>query len=539
MDLAINNAWVVDFEKLDFNRLSIGIKGGLIARISQNPIKAKEVIEADGLYLSTGLIDCHCHIESTHLTPKGFAEAVVEKGTLFAVADCHEIANVFGRKGLEFFINDAKDTEMQLKFALPSCVPATEFATSGGKIDLEDVKYFLGFDDVVSLGELMNVPGVVNRDEKFMKMIELAKRKNKRINGHAPHLDVQTLKLYKEAGVEDDHESYDYDELKQKIELGFFVFLREGSSEHSTDDAYKIIKEHPDKVAFCSDDKSVGDILEKGHIDYNLRKAISLGINPALALKVASFNGLKYYGLDEFLGIKKGKRAYLVLFDDKFRPKISITDGKIYKSTHKKSKPPKEFLNSIKVKTPIELPKIKHKNIAIGLENGSLITQKLSIERQEKEFSIKDDILKLVVIERYGHNNKAACFVKGFSLKKGAMATSLAHDCHNIVAVGTSDEKIKTAILTIMEMQGGQVVVDGDKITRLALPIGGIVSNDGAKDIKESVIALKQAAKELGCKLDDPLGMLSFLALEVIPHIKLTDKGLFDVDKFCYIEENL
>ncbi|WP_025209646.1 adenine deaminase [Hippea sp. KM1] len=538
MDLAINNAWVVDFDKLRFDKLSIGIKDGLIAKISPTPIKAKEAIDAEGLYLSTGLIDCHCHIESTHLTPKGFAEAVIDKGTLFAVADCHEIANVFGRKGLEFFIDDARDVDMQLRFAVPSCVPATGFATSGGRIDPDDVEYFLGFDEVVSLGELMNVPGVINRDEKFIKMIELARMHNKRVNGHAPHLDAQTLKLYKEAGVEDDHESYDYDELKQKIELGFFVFIREGSSEHSTNEAYKIIKEYPDRVAFCSDDKSVGDILEKGHIDYNLRKAISLGIEPALALKVASFNGLKYYGLDEFLGIKEGKRAYLVLFDEKFMPKTSITNGKIYKSIHKKSSPPEAFLNSIKVKTPIELPKIKHKGIAIGLKNGSLITQKLSIAHQEEEFNTKDDILKLVVIERYGHNNKAACFVKGFLLKKGAMATSLAHDCHNIVAVGTSDEEIERAVSAIIEMQGGQVVVNNDKITRLALPIGGIVSSDEPENIKESVIALKQAARELGCGLDDPLGMLSFLSLEVIPHIKLTDKGLFDVDKFCYIEEN-
>ena len=533
MDIAINNTLIADFDSLSFKKLNIGIKDGIIEEISQTPIKAKKVIDASGFYLSPGFIDCHCHIESTHLMPSQFAKAVKKHGTLHVVADDHEIANVFGRKGLELFINDAKNSQINIRFAVPSCVPATEFATSGGKLDLEDIKYFLNFDEVVSLGELMNVPAVVNRDEKFMKMIETAKAKGKRINGHAPHLNHETLKAYKDVGVEDDHESYDYDELKEKIELGFFVFLREGSTEHSTDKAYKIIEEYPDKVAFCTDDKSINDILSKGHIDYNLRKAIKNGIDPILALKTASFNGLKYYGLDEFSSIEVGKKAFLILLNQEFEVVNTFTPN--IKEAAKKEENEK-FKKSIIVDMPVILPEIENKKIAIGIKDGSLITEKINIENVKGEFDLKNDLLKLVVIERYGHNNKAACFVKGFNIKNGALATSLAHDCHNIVAVGSSNENIKKAVETIIQMQGGQVVIkDGKLEAKMNLPVGGIVSDKEPEEIAKDVDNLREKAKSIGCSLTDPFGMLSFMALEVIPHIKLTDKGLFDVDRFEYI----
>ena len=536
MDLVIENALVPDFEKLTFEKLYVGIKDGKIRKLSKSPIKAKERVDAKNFYLSPGLIDCHCHIESTHLLPSGFAKAVSRFGTLHVVADCHEIANVFGVDGVRLFIENSKQSEININFAIPSCVPATDFATSGGRIDVDDVEKLLKDEKIVALGELMNVPGVVAGDERFIKMIQLTKKAGKRVNGHAPHLDSQTLKKYIERGVEDDHESYTYDELKQKIELGLFVFLREGSTEFTEDRAYKVIKEYPERVAFCTDDKSVGDILKSGHINYNLKKAVKNGIEPILALKAASYNGLRYYGLNEYSEVKPDKKAYLVLFDKEFNAKKLIIDGKIARKKDSVStKTPDRFKHSIHVKTPLTLPDIKIKNLAIKVNDGSLITEKMEIEEQKGEFNLGEDLLKMVVVERYGHGFSSACFVHGFGLKRGAMATSLAHDCHNIVAVGTSSEELKRVIEKVIELSGGQVVSDGERLEYLKLEVGGITTEQNPEDVAKRVESLKKLSHSIGCKLTSPLDMLSFMALEVIPHIKLTDRGLFDVDKFSYI----
>jgi len=536
VDLQIKNVLVVDFENLTFKKLNVGIKDSIIAQLSQSEILAKENLNGDGLYLSPGLVDCHCHIESTHLTPSRFAQIVSRFGTLYVVADCHEIANVAGIDGLNYFMDNAKSSSINIFFAIPSCVPATPFATSGGKIDIEDVKKLIKNEMVLSLGELMNVPGVVNGEQKFLEMIKITKKAGKRINGHAPHLDLETLKKYRERGVEDDHESYSYDEIKQKLELGFFVFLREGSAEITEDKAYKIVNEYPDRVAFCTDDKTVGDILNTGHINYNVKKAIKNGIDPALALKVASFNGLKYYGLDKYSEIKVGNVANLVLFDKEFNAKTVIVNGKPLRKQETISAKTPDFLkNSIHVKAPVFIPKIKNKSIAIKVNDGSLITDKLTVEPLGDEYDLKKDLLKLTVIERYGNGFSSACLIHGFGLKKGALASSLAHDCHNIVAVGTSDELLAKAIEKIIKMHGGQVVFDGESFTTLPLEIGGIVTSEEPKKVAKMVEKLKVAAHKLGCKLKSPFDTLSFMALEVIPHIKLTDKGLFDVDNFKYV----
>ncbi len=537
MDIAINNAYIPDFENLKFKKANVGIKEGKIALISTKPITADRMIDAKNGYLTPGLIDCHCHIESSHLMPSSFGNEILKHGTLHAVCDCHEIANVKGRNGLEFFINDAHNTPCNLKFAIPSCVPATDFATSGGKIDVEDVEYFLNFEDVVALGELMNMPAVINRDEKFMKMIEITKKHKKHINGHAPHLTGVDLDRYIAAGVEDDHENETYEEIKEKLQKGMHIFIREGSAEKTQDSAYRIINEYPDSVMFCTDDKTIGDIKKEGHINHNLKKAIKLGINPVLAIKVASYNGLKYYGLDKYSEIKTDNFAYLVLFDENFDVKTVILDGKIVSETQTKHDIPKELLHTINLNKVDEVPSIEHKNISMVVESGSLITKKETVEKNTKEFDIEKDILKLCVFERYGNSNKSACRIKGFGLKKGAIASSLAHDCHNIIAVGVSDDAILTAVNEVIRLQGGLVLFDGQNLYSLPLNVGGIVSSKNADDVVEDVELLQEKLKEIGCTLDDGFATLSFMALEVIPHIKLTDKGLFDVDRFEYVKD--
>lgn len=534
--IVINNANVPDFKNMRFIRANVVIENGVISSISQEAVEAEHSLDAQGGYLTPGLIDCHCHIESSHLLPANFGNEIAKYGSLFAVCDCHEIANVKGAEGVAMFMDDAKQSVCSLKFAVPSCVPATEFATSGGKIDVEDVEYFMSFKDVVALGELMNVPGVINRDDKFMKMIEITKRHKKRVNGHAPHLSSEMLKKYIEAGVEDDHESETYEELKEKIEAGMHVFIREGSAEKTDDDAYRIINEYPDRVMFCTDDKTVGDIRKHGHINYNLKKAISLGIEPILALRAATYNGFKYYNLDEYGDVAVGKRAHLVLFDREFNLKNVIIEGEIFKNGAAEHNIPIRFLNTINIKSVKSIPKIEHKGLCVSVSNGSLITDKVAVEDSLPEFDIEDDILKLCVFERYGHNNRSACRIKGFGLKNGAIASSLAHDCHNIVAVGTSDEAIKIVVNTIIERQGGMALSDGKSVYFMPLTVGGIVSLDGADSVVENVEQLRKLAKELGSRLDDAFAILSFMALEVIPHLKLTDRGLFDVDSFKYVE---
>ena len=533
MDIAINGVYIPDFESMRFLKKNVGIDNGVIVSISKDYIKAKKTIEADEFYLIPGLIDNHCHIESSHLTPSNFGNEIAKHGTLHAVCDCHEIANVKGRKGLEFFIDEAKNSVCNLKFAISSCVPATEFATSGGRIDVEDVDYFMQFKEVVALGELMNVPGVINRDEKFMKMIEIARKYNKRVNGHAPHLSGGKLSEYISAGVEDDHESETYEELKEKLEKGLRVFIREGSAEQTQDDAYRIINEYPERVMFCSDDKTVGDIMAYGHMDYNLKKAISLGIDPILAVKAATYNGLLYYGLDEFSEVKEGKRAYLVLLDEDFNVANVIVGGEIYTGKKTHSSIPDEFLNTLKIEKIDNVPSIENKEIAMGVTSGSLITERVNISRNV-EYDLDADLLKLCVFERYGHNNKSACLIKGFGLKVGAIASSLAHDCHNIVAVGVSDESIKRVVNAVIENRGAMALFDGEKIYTLPLEVGGIVSSEDAQSVAKKVDMLKAKARQIGCSLKDPFATLSFMALEVIPHLKLTDKGLFNVDKFQY-----
>jgi adenine deaminase len=535
MDLAINNVLIPDFAKLSFTRGNIGIEGDTISTISDVPLEADTIIDGHGGYLTPGLIDTHCHIESSYLLPSMFGNALVKHGVLHAVCDCHEVSNVKGREGLEFFINESKNSACNIKFAVPSSVPATDFATSGGRIDVEDVEYFLKFDEVVALGELMNVPAVINRDEKFMKMIALAKKHKKKVNGHAPSLTGDALDMYISAGVDDDHESESYDELKEKLNKGLNVFIREGSAEKTEDDAYRIINEYPDNVMFCTDDESVGDIVNKGNVSYNLRKAISLGIEPILAFKVASYNGLKYYGLDEFSQIKLGNKASMVIFDENFNVKTSIINGKIFKDTLEKPKLPEAFLHTINLKPIIEAPKIKNNTIAISVKNGSLITDKIEFSKN-MEIDVDGDILKLCLFERYGHNRKSACFIKGFGLKKGAIATSLSHDCHNILAVGTSDSDIIRVVNKIIETQGGLALFDGNDIYTLNLNVCGIVSQESAEKVAKNIELLKNLAKDMGSKMDDAFASLSFMALEVIPHLKLTDFGLFDVDRFEYVQ---
>ena len=541
MDIALNNVTIPDFSETRLFTGSIGITGNRIETVSTSPLQADMVIDGKGRCVSPGLIDCHCHIESSFLTPLHFGNTVSRLGTLHVVADCHEISNVAGRKGLDFFMENSRDSLCNILFAVPSCVPATPFATSGGRLDLDDILYFLKKKRVVALGELMNVPGVIARDAHFMEMIEAARRLGKRVNGHAPGLQDDALAAYAGAGVDDDHESESYHELAAKIDAGLHVFIREGSAEHSHIDSYRMLIDHPDRVSFCTDDKSINDILDSGHINYHLRKAVQAGIGVAAALRAASFTGLRYYGLDEYAEIKPGSRASLLMFRDTeyFEPEIVISEGKIVEACYPESQVPAFLQDSINAE-PVNastIPRIseKHSGIAIGVDNGSLITRRVSITPETHVPDIERDLLKLIVIERYGHGNASACLIQGFGLRTGALASSVAHDCHNIIAVGVNDQAISDAVNTIIRNHGGLALHDGKNGFSLPLTVGGIVSDMEPELLAEKLREMRNQAHRLGSTLTDPFAALSFMALEVIPHLKLTDRGLFDVDTFQYV----
>ena len=539
MDIAINNVFIPDFRKRKFLKTSVGIKNGVISQISEDNIDAEIMVDGTDKYLTPGLIDCHCHIESSYLLPSLFGNVIANCGTLHCVADCHEIANVAGRKGLQFFMENAVSSSINIKFSVPSCVPATSFATSGGSIGLDDIQYFLECEEVVALGELMNIPAVISQDKKTMKMISLAKKKKKRVNGHAPDLSGEDLKRYITAGVDDDHESETYQELKEKLDAGLNVFLREGSAEKTEKEAYKIIEEYPDNVMFCTDDKSINDIFESGHINFHLRKAVKAGVSPILALKAASYNGLNYYGLNEYSEVKTGNKASLVLFNDlkSFNIEKIILDGRFHKYKYHKPLIADFLKHSLNIKTISQIPDIPDniKGICIYVKDGSLITEKIRANKDTPEYYTKEDILKLVVFERYGHGYSSAARIKGFGLKRGAIASSLSHDCHNIIAVGADDTQIKRAINVIIDCDGGIAVIDGSEIYAIPLHVGGIVSDENPLIFAKKLEEARKKARNLGCAFNDPMGTLSFMALEVIPHLKLTDRGLFDVDSFTYI----
>lgn len=538
-DVAVNNCLIPDFEKNTFLKVCVGIQGNLISYIGKKRIDAEVVIEAENKILTPGLIDGHCHVESSMLPPSVFGNLVAQFGTLYVVSDNHEIANILGVKGIRLFMKDAGSSLSKIFFAIPSSVPATRFVKSGAKITAKSIKRLIEERDVISIGEMMNVYGVINDDEPYRSIIGLAKEKNILINGHFPFKDREMLGRYISKGISDDHESETYDDLKSKIEAGMFVFIREGSAETTQDLAYRIISEYPDRVGFCTDDKNVFDLKKTGSIIFNLRKAIKLGTDPILALRAATYNTFNHYGLNKYSQIKEGNFANLVLFKDFKEFEISkvIVNGKIIERFSKEKKRfSKLFFNTFKVtKDDVVIPEIEErlKSFCILVRDKSLITELFSTEKNE--FDLSEDILKLVVISRYEENKGSACKIKGFGLKRGAIATSISHDCHNVICVGADDLSIKKAVEKVFELKGGLVYFDGNEFTQVGLPLAGILSDLDEDSLIDDLTRINSIVRKNGSSLSDPFGTLSFMALEVIGHVKLTVNGLFDVDRFKFI----
>ena len=499
-------------------------------------------------YILPGFIDSHVHIESSMLVPSEFARLAVVHGTVATISDPHEIANVCGMEGVEFMIENGKTVPFKFNFGAPSCVPATTFETAGASLNSADVEKLLQRDEIKYLSEMMNFPGVLFKDEEVMKKIAAAHRLGKPVDGHAPGLRGEKAKKYIDAGIYTDHECYTAEEALDKLQYGMKVLIREGSAAKNFDALIDLLHDYPEMIMFCSDDKHP-DNLVLGHINQLCARAVAKGIGIFKILKAACVNPVHHYKLDVGLLKESDAADFIVVKDLKnFEVVKTFIDGKLVaeegvsniKTT--KSGIVNNFSCNKKTVEDFVAKWNGEKEIdVIEALDGQLITNKLSFEPKiENDKIVSDavkDILKIVVVNRYNNAPVAKAFIKNFGLKKGAMASSVAHDSHNIVAVGVDDESICKAVNLVIEKQGGVSAVSNNKEMIVALPVAGLMSNEDGYTVAANYTAIdKMTKEELGSTLGSPFMTLSFMALLVIPHLKLSDKGLFDGDKFEFIK---
>jgi adenine deaminase len=538
-DLLMANARIVNVFNGEIEAGNVAICGDRIAGVGDYR-QGKQTMDLGGKYIAPGLINGHIHPESSMLDIGQYARAVVPHGTTALVTDLHEIANVCGLEGIRYVLESARRLPFDLFLMAPSCVPATQLETSGASLGPEEIRQILRWKECIGLGEVMNFPGVINGDEAVLKKISLAK--DKIIDGHAPGLTGKNLSAYIAAGIHSDHESVTLDEAKEKLRQGMFIMIREGSAEKNLEALLPLVTDKTYKrCLFVVDDRTCVDLLGDGDIDAVVRKAISLGLEPVRAIQLATINPAQYFRQDQLGAVAPGYMANLMVLDDLARLKIALVfyRGQLVAREGKPLFPtPKAaaggLTNTVKIKPlaieALRLPASGETRPIIEVVPGQIITRK----RLEKIKAIPDlgrDILKLVVVERHkATGNIGVGLVSGFGLKRGALASSIAHDSHNIIAVGTSDNDILAAIKEIEHLQGGLVATAGGKVlASLALPVAGLLSGEPLEVVVSKLEGLEKIAAELGTKLASPFATLSFLALPVIPEIRLTDRGLIEV----------
>lgn len=489
-----------------------------------------------------GFIDSHIHIESSLLVPTEFARLASIHGTVATVSDPHEIANVMGKEGVKYMIEAGKKVPFKFYFGAPSCVPATCFETSGAVINSKDIDELLDSKDIHFLGEMMNYPGVLFEDEEVMKKINSAHAHNKPVDGHAPLLSNDDIIKYYKSGISTDHECSTLEEAREKAALGMKIQIREGSAANNFNNLIALIKEYPDKVMFCSDDSHPHE-LAKSHINKLVKKAIDDGYDILDVIKAASFNAVKHYNLNVGL-LQKNDDADFIMIDNFNNFNILKTFIKgVLVAENGKSLIPHIKINTINnfkaenVKAEDFAVKDEGKNIKIiNVISGELLTEKSVVKPKVVDNKIvsdvDNDILKIAVINRYENKKPAVGFIKNFGLKKGAIASSVAHDSHNIVIIGCNDEDIARAANMVIENKGGFAVYSDEIEMSLALPVAGIMTNEDGFAVAEKYARIKNFSKQLGSSLSDPFMTMGFMSLLVIPKLKLSDKGLFDCEKF-------
>lgn len=504
----------------------------------------REVDEEFKNYILPGFIDAHIHIESSMLTPSRFAEAVVPHGTTAVVADPHEIANVLGLSGINYMMNDASTVPLRFFFTAPSCVPATPFETSGAVLGPEEIDELLQLDEVVALGEMMNFPGVVGEDPIVLEKIKIARQHLKPVDGHAPLLSGADLCKYIGTRISTDHECSVLEEALEKKRLGMKIMIREGSSAKNLEELWEVGGDF-----LVSDDRHPEDLLQ-GHLNHILKKAVQLGVDPVDAIRMVTVNPATHYNLDTGL-LSPGERADLVLVDDleNFNVKKVLINGELVAREGKALFDVKPIMieNSFHLQTikpsDFEINSTTTENATvrvIKVIEGQLLTQEseanLEIVDGVFKVDLEQDVLKIAVVERYGNNHVANGFVNGFNLKRGAIASSVAHDSHNIIVIGTSSEDMALAVNTLKNNRGGLVAVSNGNIYSLKLPVAGLMSVMSAGEVSAQMNHLHEVVNGMGCELASPFMTMSFMALLVIPQLKISDQGLFDVGSFQFVD---
>lgn len=498
-------------------------------------------------YILPGFVDAHVHIESSLLVPTEFARLAVVHGTVATVSDPHEIGNVLGVKGVEFMIENGKKSPFKFYFGAPSCVPATPFETAGAMIDTTDVDYLLAKPEVKYLAEMMNWPGVLHKDAEVYKKIALAKKYNKPVDGHAPGLLGEDAANYIAAGISTDHECFTEKEALGKLKLGMKILIREGSAAKNFEALANLIHEHADDMMFCSDDKHPDSLVE-GHINSLVKRALKKGIDLFKLLRVACYNPVAHYKLDVGL-LREGDLADFIIIDNPIDFNIiqtyingeCVAEKGVSGLVSVPCIPVNNFNTDPIHKNLLDVPHTGDSIPIIEVIDGELITNRMdtfpAVANNLNVSDIKRDILKVVVVNRYTNAKPAVAFVKNFGLSAGALASSVAHDSHNVIAVGVDDESIATAINLIIQNKGGISAVHTTASKIIPLPVAGLMSDKDGYQIATDYIALDKLAKQMGSKLISPFMSLSFMALLVIPSIKLSDLGLFDGNKFEFINK--
>jgi len=529
---------IVDVDAGSIYAGSITVDQGKITQIRK--LKA-----SNGPFLIPGFIDAHVHIESSMLVPSEFARLAVVHGTVATVSDPHEIGNVLGADGVYFMIENSKKVNFKCYFGAPSCVPATPYETSGATIDSDNIDLLLSNPDIKYLAEMMNWPGVLNADKEVMRKIQLAHKFQKPVDGHAPGLRGEDARLYAAAGITTDHECFTLEEALDKLAGGMHIIIREGSAARNFDALIPLLPKYADKVMFCSDDKHPDSLLS-GHINLLASRSVAIGIEPLMVLKVTCQNPVRHYGLDVGL-LKEGDPAdFLVVSDLKeFKVMETYINGQLVCKhgqsliSSVKSEYANNFHTDLKKSEDFQLKAAGKAVRVIVPEDGQLVTtEKIMPVNEVNGLALSDinrDLLKIVVVNRYYDAPPAIAFVQNFGLKEGAIASSVAHDSHNIIAVGVDDHSICEAVNEIISHKGGVVAVSGARKEALQLPVAGLMSPDDGYWVAEKYIAVDAMAKSLGCKLEAPFMTLSFMALLVIPELKLSDRGLFNGNTFEFV----
>ncbi len=554
-DLVITNCKIVNVLNGEITAGNVAVSGGKIVGMGAADYDGSKVFDAGGKFLAPGFIDAHIHIESSYITPEQLGRIIVPCGTTSIVADPHEIANVCGIDGLRYMLNAAQRTKLRIIYAMPSCVPATPFEDAGAVLEAADMLELIGDENFFGLGEFMNVPGIVDADDKVLDKLALAKYFGKLIDGHAPNVTGKALNAYLSAGIVGDHECRTLAEMNERIAKGMYVLIREGSACHDLKLLIKgVTAANSRRVLLCSDDRQPKTILEHGHIDNNLRMCVAEGIDPVTAIQMASLNVAEAFRLHDRGAIKIGGVADLVLLDDLRDFRVSdvwiggehvARDGRYLPQIFPADT--SSVCGSVKVRDftidRLKLNLSRGKVNVIGIETGGVVTKKIIADVQLADgdfvFDPAQDICKLAVIERHHMTGKVGLGLLGsYGIKRGAVAVSVAHDSHNIIAAGVSNADIFAAVDALIRMDGGMVLVNGGKvIASIPLPVAGIMSNLTGEELKDELDDLHAKAHAvLGISADvEPIMTLTFMSLPVIPELKLTARGLFDYATFGLI----